>query len=106
MSPAHGRPADHELDPVLCLDDPGLGALLFLWPEAQYPKSSESRVRGIAECIDGLFSLQGDARESRSPAWCSSFPLRRIRARGEEAGPGSSSKKPSPPRPTHMWSAL
>src|SRR5260370_21551776 len=40
-SVADGRPADYELDSLLCLDDLGLGALLFLWPEAQHSRSEE-----------------------------------------------------------------
>src|SRR5260370_42015987 len=82
-SVADGRPADYELDSLLCLDDLGLGALLFLWPEAQHSESSESRIRGIAECGECLFIRRGGAVEKRSLASCSFFFSRRIRGHGE-----------------------
>jgi hypothetical protein len=60
VSSADGGPADHELDSILRLDDPGARALLFLWPEAQHIEGRESYVRGIIECSDGPFAVHGN----------------------------------------------
>ena len=86
-----GRTAYHELDSILCLDDPRPSALLFLWPETQYAEGRESRSRGIVECSDGLFAIHGNKRGSYLLLSWFFFRAHSNRKRGAEAGTGSSS---------------
>src|SRR5216684_2130110 len=73
VSASDGWPANHELDPILCLDDPWASALLFLWPETQHAEGRESRPRGIVECSVGHLPTNGTSENGSCCSPCSSF---------------------------------